>query len=62
MLDTGEIRGLPEGTMLMFYKGLDPMLVQMTAYYRRPDRRRLAADRELVERKLRKVGAASLSS
>ena len=43
VLDTGEIRGLPEGTMLMFYKGLDPMLVQMTAYYRRPDRKQLAA-------------------
>ena len=24
----------------MFYKGLDPMLVEMTAYYRRPDRKR----------------------
>jgi len=32
VLDTGEIRGLPEGTMLMFYKGLNPMLVRMTAY------------------------------
>jgi len=50
VLDTGEIRGLPEGTMLMFYKGLDPMLVQMTAYYRRPDRKQLAADRAAVER------------
>ncbi len=32
VLATGEIRGFPEGTMLIFYKGLDPMLVQMTAY------------------------------
>ena len=36
--------------MLMFYKGLDPMLVQMTAYYRRSDRKQLAADRAAVER------------
>ena len=35
--------------MLMFYKGLDPMLVQMTAYYRRPDHRQLAAARTVVE-------------
>lgn len=45
VLDEGEIRGLPEGTMLMFYKGMDPMLVQMTAYYHRKDARRLAAGR-----------------
>ncbi len=50
VLDTGEIRGLPEGTMLMFYKGLDPMLVQMTAYYRRRDRKELGAGRVRVER------------
>ena len=49
VLDTGEIRGLPEGTMLMFYKGLNPMLVRMTAYYRRPDRRQLDEDRSAVE-------------
>ena len=52
VLDTGEIRGLPEGTMLMFYKGLDPMLVQMTAYYRRPDRKALLAGRSHVEHSL----------
>ena len=52
VLATGEIRGLPEGTMLMFYKGLDPMLVQMTAYYRRPDRKALLAGRQQVEHSL----------
>jgi len=52
VLDTGEIRGLPEGTMLMFYKGLNPMLVQMTAYYRRRDRDSLVAGRIDVERSL----------
>ncbi|HEY5149781.1 MAG TPA: TraM recognition domain-containing protein, partial [Mycobacterium sp.] len=50
VLDTGEIRGLPEGTMLMFYKGLDPMLIRMTAYYRRPEHRQLADARAVVER------------
>ena len=35
--------------MLMFYKGLDPMLVRMTAYYRRKDRKALLAGREDVE-------------
>jgi len=49
VLDEGEIRGLPEGTMLMFYKGLDPMLVQMTAYYRRKEAKRLAANRVAVQ-------------
>jgi type IV secretion system protein VirD4 len=52
VLDTGEIRGLPEGTMLMFYKGLDPMLVQMTAYYRREDRKALTEGRTQVEQAL----------
>ena len=52
VLDTGEIRGLPEGTMLMFYKGLDPMLVQMTAYYRREDRKALTEGRAQVEQAL----------
>jgi hypothetical protein len=33
----------------MFYKGLDPMLVRMTAYYRRPDRRPLDEGRAAVE-------------
>ncbi len=55
MLTTGEIRGLPEGTMLMFYKGVDPMLVRMTAYYRRTDRKQLASARAAVERA---IGAA----
>ena len=35
--------------MLMFYKGLDPMLVRMTAYYRRKDRKALLAGRDDVE-------------
>ncbi len=49
VLTTGEIRGLPEGTMLMFYKGLDPMLVRMTPYYRRKDSKALLAGRAEVE-------------
>jgi len=59
VLDTGEIRGLPEGTLLMFYKGLDPMLVRMTAYYRRPDRRQLDEDRSAVEQA---IGAGRIES
>jgi type IV secretory pathway TraG/TraD family ATPase VirD4 len=58
VLTTGEIRGLPEGTMLMFYKGLDPMLVRMTAYYRRKDRKALLAGRERVEATISPAGAA----
>ncbi len=58
VLDTGEIRGLPEGTMLMFYKGLDPMLVIMTAYYRRKDRSALLVGREQVEASISRAGAA----
>jgi hypothetical protein len=38
--------------MLMFYKGLNPMLVRMTAYYRRRDRDFLAAGRIDIERSL----------
>jgi type IV secretory pathway TraG/TraD family ATPase VirD4 len=60
VLTTGEIRGLPEGTMLMFYKGLDPMLVTMTAYYRRKDRKALLAGREQVEATISRTGAASV--
>ena len=37
--------------MLMFYKGLDPMLVQMTGYYRRPDHRQLADDASQSKRR-----------
>ncbi len=56
VLDEGEIRGLPEGTMLMFYKGLDPMLVQMTAYYRRQDAKALAAGRREVQQAMASAG------
>lgn len=52
VLDEGEIRGLPEGTMLMFYKGMDPMLVKMTAYYRRKDAKRLAGGRVAVQQSI----------
>ncbi|WP_420124017.1 type IV secretory system conjugative DNA transfer family protein [Nakamurella sp.] len=58
VLTTGEIRGLPEGTMLMFYKGLDPMLVRMTAYYRRKDRTALLAGREEVESTITRTASA----
>jgi type IV secretory pathway TraG/TraD family ATPase VirD4 len=58
VLTTGEIRGLPEGTMLMFYKGLDPMLVRMTAYYRRKNRKALLAGREHVEAAITRTSAA----
>ena len=56
VLETGEIRGLPEGLM-MFYKGLDPMLVRMTAYYRRPDRRQLNEARAAVEQAIGPAGS-----
>ena len=59
VLTTGEIRGLPEGTMLMFYKGLDPMLVTMTAYYRRQDRTALLAGRDTVEAAIARTGAGA---
>lgn len=59
VLDEGEIRGLPEGTMLMFYKGMDPMLVQMTAYYRRKDTKRLAAGRLAVQHSIARVASES---
>jgi type IV secretion system protein VirD4 len=59
VLTTGEIRGLPEGTMLMFYKGLDPMLVRMTAYYRRKDRKALLAGRDTVETTISRTAAAA---
>lgn len=52
VLDEGEIRGLPEGTMLMFYKGMDPMLVQMTAYFGRKDARRLTPGRRAVQKSM----------
>jgi len=58
VLTTGEIRGLPEGTMLMFYKGLDPMLVRMTAYYRRKDRKALLAGRAGIEARISGSGSA----
>lgn len=58
VLTTGEIRGLPEGTMLMFYKGLDPILVRMTAYYRRKDRKALLAGRQDVESGIMRTAAA----
>ena len=45
--------------MLMFYKGLDPMLVQMTAYYRRSDRKQLASARAAVEQA---IGAGRATS
>jgi len=38
--------------MLMFYKGLDPLLVQMTAYYRRKDARQLGAGRLAVQQSM----------
>ena len=59
VLTTGEIRGLPEGTMLMFYKGLDPMLVRMTAYYRRKDRKELLAGREEAESTITRTVAST---
>ena len=49
VLDIGEIRGLPDGLGLLLYKGAAPMLVQMTAYYRRKDAQQLAADRDRIE-------------
>ena len=52
MLKPGEIRGLPEGTALMLYKGLDPMLVEMTAYYRRRDARLVESHRNQVEQRI----------
>ena len=58
VLTTGEIRGLPEGTMLMFYKGLDPMLVRMTAYYRRKERKTLLAGRAAIETRISGTAAA----
>ena len=58
VLTTGEIRGLPEGTMLMFYKGLSPILVRMTAYYRRKDRKALLAGRQDVESGIMRTAAA----
>lgn len=45
VLDAGEIRGIPEGTALMLFKGNPPALVTMTAYFRRPEAKRLSADR-----------------
>ncbi len=59
VLTTGEIRGLPEGTMLMFYKAVDPMLVRMTAYYRRRDRKVLLAGRDDVESIITRSSAAA---
>ena len=38
--------------MLMFYKGLNPMLVRMIAYYRRRDRDLLVAGRIDIEQSL----------
>ena len=61
VLGEGEIRGLPEGTMLMFYKGMDPMLVQMTAYFRRKNARRLKAGRQAVQEAMTKVSGPSES-
>ena len=52
VLKPGEIRGLPEGTALMFYKGLDPMLVEMTAYYHRHDAKRIGAARGELEQRI----------
>ena len=52
VLKPGEIRGLPEGTALMFYKGLDPMLVEMTAYYQRRDARLVERHRNEVEQRI----------
>ena len=52
MLQAGEIRGLPEGTALMLYKGLNPMLVTMTAYYRRRDAATINAARTTVEQRI----------
>ena len=49
VLDVGEIRQLPEGLGLLLFKGAPPMLVQMTAYYRRKDAKQLTADRARVE-------------
>jgi type IV secretion system protein VirD4 len=46
VLDTGEIRGLAEGTALMLFKGNPPTLIQMTPYNRRPEATNLAADQQ----------------
>lgn len=49
VLDAGEIRGIPEGTALMLFKGNPPALVNMTPYFRRPEADELAADRRKWE-------------
>lgn len=43
----------------MFYKGLDPMLVRMTAYYRRKNRKALLAGREEVETTITRTAATT---
>ena len=46
----------------MFYEGLDPILIRMTAYYRRPDHRQLAAARTVVEQTIGAGWAAPAGS